>query len=106
MSWRAYGLSVGSTFCSARSLWPSVDVSMASLDAPSFDPGNTPGGELPPWEVAKAYAFSVVIDTMREITGKSVRSLLNATKAEFIAGQVKTVDGEHPCERAAGAQDM
>lgn len=73
---------------------------MASLDAPSFDPGNTPGGELPPWEVAKAYAFSVVIDTMREITGKSVRSLLNATKAEFIAGQVKTADGEHPCERA------
>ena len=73
---------------------------MSRPNTPSFAPGNTPGGELPPWEVAKAYAFNVVIDKMREVTGKSTRSLLNATKAKFISGQVTTVNGEHPCERA------
>ena len=66
-----------------------------------FDPTNTPGAELPPWDVAKAYAFSVVIEKMRDTTGKSVRALLNATKAELIADQVRTSDGRRPTERAA-----
>ena len=73
---------------------------MASPEIPAFDPGQTPGGELPPWEVAKAYAFSVVIDEMRRVTGMSVRRMVNATKAEFIARQVHTADGKHPGQRA------
>ena len=77
----------------------SAYVLMVPPQAPMFDPGNTPPGELPPWDVAKAYAFSVVIDKMREVTGKSVRSFLNATKAEFIAGQVRSANGQHPTER-------
>ena len=73
---------------------------MSRAETPSFAPGATPGGELPPWEVAKAFAFDVVIDHMRKVTGKSTRSLLNATKAQFIAGQVATANGKHPCARA------
>ena len=49
----------------------SAYVLMVPPQAPMFDPGNTPPGELPPWDVAKAYAFSVVIDKMREVTGKA-----------------------------------
>ena len=73
---------------------------MSRAVVPTFAPGDTPGGELPPWEVAKAYAFHVVIEKMREVSGKSTRSLLNATKAAFIAEQVVTADGEHPSARA------
>ena len=73
---------------------------MSRAETPSFAPGDTPGGELPPWEVAKAFAFDVVIDHMRKGTGKSTRSLLNATKAQFIAGQVATAHDKHPCARA------
>ena len=73
---------------------------MASRCAHDFNPENTPAGELPPWEVAKAYAFSVVIEKMREVTGMSVGSLLGTTKAKFIAGQVRNANGQHPGERA------
>ena len=77
---------------SALSPWPLV--------THDFNPENTPAGELPPWEVAKAYAFSVVIEKMREVTGMSVGSLLGTTKAKFIAGQVRNANGQHPGERA------
>ena len=77
-----------------------VHFSMSRPSAPNFDPGTTPGGELPPWEVAKAYAFAVVLDKMQEVTGTSVRGLVNATKADFIASQVRNANGEHPCARA------
>ena len=54
---------------------------MASPDAPSFDPGRTPDGELPPWEVAKAYAFHVVIEKMKEVTGMSAKELLGVMRS-------------------------
>jgi len=38
----------------------------ASASAVSFAPDDTPDGELPPWEVAKAFAFKVVRDKVAE----------------------------------------
>ena len=35
----------------------------------AFDPGCTPTGRLPPWEVAKAYAFKVVVRHVEEHLG-------------------------------------
>ena len=38
----------------------------AWASAVSFAPDDTPDGELPPWEVAKAFAFKVVLDKVAE----------------------------------------
>ena len=73
---------------------------MAAGSARSFDPGSTPASDLAPWEVAKAYAFSVVLDKLHAVTGLSMKRLVNNIKAGFIASQVRTASGNHPGARA------
>ena len=65
-----------------------------------FDPGSTPKGKLPPWEVCKAMAFDSVIQAMEKHTGKSCWELLGEGKAEITAKHLTTIGGGHPKKRA------
>ena len=69
----------------------------------SFDPGNTPSHNLPPWELAKTYAFHVAIEKLVEVTGMSAVDVLGNKTNDFIAEQVLNASGEHPTERAVRA---
>ena len=60
-----------------------------------LSPEDTPKGKLPPFEVAKAYAFSVVIGAMEKHMGKSACVLLGGDKGEFIANQLKWLRLNH-----------
>ena len=62
----------------------------------SLSPGGTPKGTLPPFEVAKAYAFDVVIGAMEKKMGKSACVLLGGDKGEFIASQLRLQGGGRP----------
>ena len=68
-----------------------------------FAPDNTPSHNLPPWELAKTYAFHVVIEKMVEVTAMSATELLGQKTNDFIAEQVVNAGGEHPTERAVRA---
>ena len=61
-----------------------------------LSPEDTPKGKLPPFEVAKAFAFDVVIRAMEKQMGKSACVLLGAEKGEFIANQLLLQGGGHP----------
>ena len=61
---------------------------MASSCSPCWTPDSTASGELPPWEVAKAYAFSIVLQTAAEVTGTPASELVGGRVDEFIAAQV------------------
>jgi len=50
---------------------------LALLRVMSFAPGNTLAGELPPWEVAKAFAFQKVLQKAAEV--------LDTPAAELVA---------------------
>ena len=69
----------------------------------SFDPGNTPSHNLPPWELAKTYAFHVVIEKLVEVTGMSAVDVLGNKTNDFMAEQVLNASGERPTERAVRA---
>ena len=64
-----------------------------------FNPKDTRRYELPPWEVAKAFAFHKVIEQMEEVTGMSAPEFLGKGATEFIATQVVTKDNEAPSLR-------
>ena len=65
-----------------------------------LSPDNTPQGRLPPFEIAKAYAFDIVIKQMEKHMGKSACVLLGEDKGEFIASQVTVKGGGHPTATA------
>ena len=73
---------------------------MPQSEQRSFAPVDTPPGDLPPWEVAKAYAFHAVIVKMREVTGLSTRRLVGSRQDEFIAAHDTTASGRQPGVRA------
>ena len=56
-----------------------------SSTQPTFSADNVQKGRLPPFEVAKAYAFDVVLSQMEEHMGKSACVLLGEEKGAFIA---------------------
>ena len=66
---------------------------------PSFDPGPTPEGELPPWEIAKIYAFHIVIHKMAESLDTPAADLLDQRVDEYIGSQVEFKGGGHPGPR-------
>eukprot|EP00973_Karenia_brevis_P016887 2314632-Karenia_brevis.AAC.1 len=66
----------------------------------SFDPESTAHGELPPWEVAKVFAFNTVLRTMAEHMETPAAELIGMRADEFIAGQVLLKGGGHPSSRA------
>lgn len=40
----------------------------------SFNPDNAREGELPPWEVAKAYAFKIALDAIADTQARQLQS--------------------------------
>ena len=57
---------------------------------------DTPNGRLPPFEVAKAYAFDVVLTQMEKHMGKSACVFLGQEKGDFIAKHLALKGGGHP----------
>ena len=53
----------------------------------SFSPDDTRDGELPPWEVAKAYAFKIVLDKVAETLGRPASKLVGGPVSDYIASQ-------------------
>ena len=70
------------------------------MASPTFASDATLAGELPPWEVAKAYAFHVVLGQAAEILDTSPADLVGQRVDEFIAGQLTLKGGGSPCGRA------
>ena len=69
-----------------------------------MDPGNTPKGKLPPFEVAKAVAFEKILIQMEKHMKKCCYSLLGESRAEFTAKHLKLVGGKSPSSRAVKLQ--
>ena len=67
----------------------------AYLQSPSFrpmarfSPDDTRHGELPPWEVAKAYAFKVALDKLAETLEKPASKFVGEPVPDFIASQLQ-----------------
>ena len=61
-----------------------------------FNPGNTVKGELPPWEIAKAFAFHTVPQKASEQLDTPAADLVGQRVDEFIAKQVCKCRGGHP----------
>ena len=66
----------------------------------SLAPDATPDGELPPWEVAKAYAFHTVLAKAAEVLDIPAADLVGEHVADFIAKQVTLQGGGHPHPRS------
>ena len=66
----------------------------------TFSPNGTPDGALPPWELAKAFAYHHVIQRMAEVLAKPAPQILGKAESEFIRMQVTVKGGGHPTERA------
>ena len=71
-----------------------------ATQAPHFDPTSTVNGELPPWEIAKAFAFHVVIKTVAEQLATPAHELLGQRADDYISNHVVLKGGGHPCARA------
>ena len=67
--------------------------------ASPLDPAPTKAGALPPFEVAKAYAFEHVLSHVQKHLGKSARLLLGEDKATFIARHLELQGGGKPNRR-------
>ena len=65
-----------------------------------FGPADTREDQLPPWEIAKAYAFHVVLRQMEQTTRESAAVLLGGRVDAYIASQVYLANGKHPSARA------
>ena len=65
----------------------------------SLHPEDTPEGCLPPFEVAKAYAFHVALEAIEEHLGKPAYALLGKRANSWIAEQLHVKGGGSPAER-------
>ena len=70
------------------------------MQPPDFNPSCTVKGELPPWEIARAFAFHTAINTLSEQLGEPASKLLGKPLAEYIAEHVTLQGGGHPEPRA------
>ena len=70
------------------------------MAAPWFCPDATKAGYLPPWEVAKAFAFHTVLLDVAEIQGVQPHDLARKRVDEYISGKVTRKGGGHPSSRA------
>lgn len=66
----------------------------------SYHPESTPSGKLPPWEVAKAFAFSEVLQTVCQELKSSSSELLGMRVDAYIASKLQVKDGGCPSARA------
>jgi hypothetical protein len=69
------------------------------MDPPDFKPSNTVAGELPPWEIAKAFAFHVVLAKVAEELDTPASELVCQRVDEYIAGQLSLQGGGRPQPR-------
>jgi hypothetical protein len=65
----------------------------------SYDPASVRDGELPPWEIAKAFAFKKALDAIAKHTGEDAADLLGMRVDEWISSQVTQKGGGHPTAR-------
>ena len=63
-------------------------------------PATLKDGVLPPWEVAKAYAFHVVVKDVAQMFGKRRAVILGKRVDEYIASKVCLKGGGHLSARA------
>ena len=74
---------------------------MAPASAPTFAPDDTPDGELPPWEVAKAFAFKIVLDKVSATLKRPASKLVGQPVPDYIASQLTLQGGSgSPTARA------
>ena len=66
----------------------------------SYQPESTKEGHLPPWEVAKAYAFHVVLKVVSEKLEVAIADMLEQREDDFIASQLELKGGGCPTSRA------
>ena len=61
-----------------------------------LSPDGTAQGTLPPFEVAKAWAFETVLKHMEKHLGRSAWMLIGEDKTKFIAKHLTLKGGGHP----------
>ena len=59
------------------------------MAAPCFCPAATKEGYLPPWEVAKAFAFHTVLQDVAEVQGVQPHELVGKRVDEYISEKEK-----------------
>ena len=64
-----------------------------------FSPDDTRDGELPPFEIAKAYAFKLVLERVAATLQRPASKLLGEPVAEYIASQLTVKGGGAPASR-------
>ena len=69
----------------------------------SLRPEDTPEGCLPPFEVAKAYAFHVALEAIEEHLGKPAYALLGKRANTWIAEQLHVKGGGSLAERTVSS---
>lgn len=62
----------------------------------AFAPDATIDGELPPWEIAKAFAFHKVLAAAADLLGTPASELVGSRVDEYIAKQITVKGGGHP----------
>ena len=77
-----------------------------AMDAPCFCPAATKEGYLPPWEVAKAFAFHTVLQDVAEFQGMQPSDLIGKRVDEYISERVTLKGGGHPSSRAGFHVDV
>ena len=70
------------------------------MAAPCFCPAATKEGYLPPWEVAKAFAFHTAVQDVAEVQGVQPHDLVGKRVDEYISEKVILKGGGHPSSRA------
>lgn len=65
----------------------------------SFAPDDTPEGFLPPWEIAKAFAFHTVLQKAAELLASTPSDLVGERVDDYIAKQLTLKGGGQPCSR-------
>ena len=70
-----------------------------NMSLPDFSPNGVVDGELPPWQIALAYAYHVVLTDIAQHLSTPVPKLVGHPKAEYIASKVFLKGGGHPVPR-------
>ena len=83
----------------AQVLFAVPGASLAHMSDCSFSPDSTADGELAPWEIAKAYAFHVVLEKASEILDLPAHELIGGRVDDFIASQLIVKGGGVPARR-------
>ena len=81
--------------CLSANCQRAVTMSQSSNDN-LLSPDGTAQGTLPPFEVAKAWAFETVLKHMEKHLGRSAWMLIGEDKPKFIAKHLTLKGGGHP----------